>query len=226
MTMRRVGLAAILAGLTGCVAAPPPVYSPPPLVAVPGPAKTQAQFTQDDGACRAEAGQAAQTSQPQPAPGQVQGVAPGQSQAQQPTSPSSGYASSGQVANAPAGAQQAAGQAPPGLVYLRCMSARNNLVEPLPTAAPPAYAYYVPDPLYPYGDYAPFLYSGYGFGFFGGCCYGGFREGYYRGGGFGGFGGYRGGGFGDFRDGGFGGGRGGGGFHGGGFGGGGRFGGR
>ncbi len=47
---RRAGLVAVLAGLAGCVAVPPP--QPAPLVVLPGQQKTYVQFQQDDAACR------------------------------------------------------------------------------------------------------------------------------------------------------------------------------
>lgn len=62
--------------------------------------------------------------------------------------------------------------------YLQCMAARGNIIQPLVPVRTPAYAYAVPDPMYPGGDYAPFYTGGF-VGFGAGCCYG---RGYYEGG--------------------------------------------
>ena len=180
--------------LAGCVAAPPPT----PYVAYPGPSKTPALFVQDDASCRAAAAQSVTAAAPrQPA-----------AASQAPNAQAAGAQAA--VAQA-AAAQAAAAQPPPEAVYLQCMASHDNIVRPLAPPRPPPYAYYVPDPLYPYGDYAPFLYGDFvGIGFFGGCC-GVLSRGFYRGGYGGGFrdgGGFRGGG--GFQGGGF---HGGGGFH-------------
>lgn len=54
--MRAMIQAAALMGVAGCVANPPPVANGPvPLVATPGPTKTEAEFRQDDAQCRARA---------------------------------------------------------------------------------------------------------------------------------------------------------------------------
>ena len=210
-----------LAALAGCVA-PPATPTPVqvPLVAVPGPDKTPAQFAADDAACR---GSASAPSQPQPA--------------------TTGAASGPAYPSLAGGVQPAADS--PGVGYLRCMAARNNTVEPIEEPEPPVlYGYHPAYPVYAGYDYGfPVFYGGfYNLGFFAG--YGGFYHrgfgGYdrfgYRGLGYRGYGGYghhgfngggfHGGGFpgggfahggppgGGFR-GGFGGGfRGGGGFHG------------
>lgn len=164
--------AVLLAGaLAGCVAPPPP--SQAPLVAVPGPAKTEAAFRQDDAACRAAA-----AALPPGAPGQ-------------PTAEQAQAANQASIAPPPAEAL------PPGVAYLRCMTARQNLVQPL---APPVplYAYYPAYPVYPaIGFGSPFFYDdvfafrfGYGYGYRGFGGYG--HRGYAGHGGFGGrFGGHR-----------------------------------
>ncbi len=184
---------ALLAGLTGCYVPPPP---PPqvPLVAIPGPSKTQAQFQQDDAACRTAA--AAPASAPQAnsftnGSSAVNNVAGQASSANPSTSPLTG--SAGQL-------QPTGDQMPPGAVYLRCMVSRANIVQPLATQPPPLYAFYPQYPIYVgFGDTYPWLYDGFGYGGFYGGFYGGYRG--YRGGY--GYGGFRDGGF---RDGGFGGG--------------------
>ena len=146
--------------------------APLPLVAVPGSAKTAAAFQQDDTACRAEAASPA-------AP-----AAPGQ-----PSAPAQGGQSQDEAASA-------------GGVYLHCMEARNNVVQPIAVARPAVYGYY---PYYgPYGGYGPYpwLYDGYypGFygiyGFYGGYYgwHGGYGYGYGFHGGYGGYGGGHGGG--------------------------------
>jgi hypothetical protein len=181
--------------LAGCVAPPPPLPPQAPLVAVPGPAKTQADFQQDDAACRAA----------------VAGLPPGA-----PNQPSAEQVRAAQAAAQANVAPPPAEALPPGVAYLRCMTARQNLVQPL---APPVplYAYYPAYPVYAgIGFGYPFFYDdvfairfGYGFG------YGRYGYGYgYRGfggyghRGYGGYGGFRGGGYrGGFGHGGFGGGR-------------------
>ena len=235
LTAQLIALSAVMAVLTGCVAAPPPVAPTPmqvPLVAVPGPNKTPAQFAADDAACRT-------SPTPAQAPGAGRGLA-GQAGAAAPRT--AGY---------PAAYPELApdGNAPdsPGVGYLRCMAARNNTVEPYPEPeAPVLYGAYPAFPVYAGYDYGfPVFYDGFfGLGFYAG--YGGFyhrgfgygRYGYggygryafngyggYGRGGYGGFGrgGYERGGSGGYDRGGFGGGGFRGGFHngGGGFGGGG-----
>lgn len=180
----RVAATAVLAGLTGCVApvAPPP--APLPLIAIPGPGKTEQMFRQDDAACRADA--AALPFGADPA--SPSAIAP-------PTADQTG-ASADQATPPPSDNPN------PVDVYLRCMAAHHDVVRPLTVARPGVYDYYGAFGYPLYAGYDPFLYDGfYGFGFYGGCC--GYRYGGYR------FGGYRGGG-GGFRGGG-GGGRGGGG---------------
>ncbi len=175
--------------LAGCVAPPPP-QAQAPLVAVPGPAKTEAEFRQDDAACRAATAELPPDAPSQPTAEQVRAAQ---------------AAAQGNVAPPPAEAL------PPGVAYLRCMTARQNLVQPL---APPVplYAYYPTYPVYAgIGFGYPFFYDdvfalrfGYGFGRFG---YGyGYGYGYRGVGGYGyrgyagyghrGFGGGYGGGFG------------------------------
>jgi hypothetical protein len=172
MRIIRVGAAAALIALPGCTVVPLPPPPPAPLVALPGPGKTEAAFRQDDAACRADA-----ASLPPP------GAQPGP--VGQATLPQMG-----------APAQEPAAP-PPGAVYLSCMAAHNDVVQPLPAAPPlvygvyyPGYPFYPPYPLYAYAGY-PWLYDGYfGFGVYGGCCGGGFHDGGFHGGGFrGGFGG-------------------------------------
>ena len=168
-------------GLAACTAAAPPLQ-PVPLVAVPGPTKTEAEFRQDDTACRAAA---------------VVLPANPSTPSTRPAAPSTPTAapSNGQATNPVAG--QAQDSAPPGLVYLRCMEARQNVVQPLAPAQPVLYGYYAPYPIYDsypfyYGGY-PFFYGGFGVGFFSGGYgrhYGGFHHHGFHGGGFhgGGFG--------------------------------------
>ena len=188
--------ALLLTGVSaGCVAPPPPL---PPLVAVPGLGKTDEAFRQDDAACRTVAAE--------PPPGQPASTAP---------------ATAGQ-ANASAETAFTVETLPPGAIYLRCMTARQNQVQPLAPAVP-LYAYYQPYPIYAgigFGD--PFFYDygypfgfryGFGFGYgrfgYGRFGYGGRYFGHYGGyGGYRGFGGYRGygGGFAHGGDGGYGGG--------------------
>ncbi len=140
--------AVLLTGvLAGCVAPPPP---PPPLVAVPGPGKTDDAFRQDDAACRTVA------AEPPPAQpvGTPASTAPAATEAQANAVPST------------TGAAPAVGTLPPGAVYLRCMTARQNLVQPLAPAVP-LYAYYQPYPIYAgVGFGCPFCYdNGYPVGF-------------------------------------------------------------
>lgn len=177
--------------LAGCAAPPPPplAYLPPPvqqsgpLVAVPGPGKTQAAFQADDQSCRADADQVPPTAANLAPPADPNVMDP----------------------NAPV---------PPGVVYLRCMTARGNQVQALQAAAAPVlYAYPVAYPVYagvgfgfPLFYDSAFIFRFYGRRFYG-PYYGGFyRGGFYRGGfynrgfhdrgfnrGYGGHGGYRGG---------------------------------
>lgn len=193
----------LLAGLSGCVAAPSAPPMPAPLVAVPGPTKTTAEFQQDDIACRAAAAEPPPDLKPAPAALQ----------------PPAGSNAASKDAPAPTRLESSPRPATSlGVTYLRCMNSRYNIIEPLSASQPITYGYY---PAYPvYGgssDYYPWLYGGFYDGF---CCGVGFGfgrgyygHGYYGGRGYGGGrfgGGYHGGGFH------------GGGFHGGGFGGGGR----
>lgn len=165
--------ALVVGGLAGCAAQPPT-----PLVALPGPAKTEAQFREDDAACRTEALRApasavAQSAASQPAPGQDQASA------------------------------STATVMPSGVVYLRCMTARQNVVAPLEPAPPALYGYYAPYPVYAgvgFGyplfydtAFAPGFYRG-GYGrLYGGYPIFGFRHGGFHNGGYHG-GGYHGGG--------------------------------
>lgn len=157
----------LMAGLAGCVAPQPQNV---PLVALPGPAKMEAEFRQDDTTCRAAsvtlpAEPAARTAQPTPGTAQP---APGAAQA----APEQGFS--------------------PGMLYLRCMAARGNTVEPLAPVRPVLYGYYAPYPVWVgYGGlYYPWLYGNYiGVGFYGGGFYGGgwggyrgYGHGYYGGG--------------------------------------------
>jgi len=166
--------AALLSGgLAGCTVAQPPPQ-PAPLVAVPGPAKAEAEFRQDDTACRA----AAVVLPPNPSAAAQPGAAPVSS-----TKPADQAVA--QTQDAP----------PPGLVYLRCMEARHNIVEPLTPVQPAPYGYYASYPIY---DRSPYYYGGspffFGsFGFYGGGYrrhYGGYNHHGFHGGGFhgGGFG--------------------------------------
>lgn len=193
--------ATVVLALGGCATPPPP--PPPLLVAYPGPTKTTADFQADDTACRGLAAQP--PGPPQPALTGRSSAAAAESRVPQSSPPN------------PNDAQQAGTppQSPstPGSIYLQCMAARYNIVQPIEPDVPVAYAYYNPYPVYlGYGDYYPFLYGSYfGVGYFG--RYGGYRgfHGYRGGYGFHNGFGYRGGyGFG-------GGGYHGGGFHGGGF---------
>ncbi len=191
--MRKIAaLTAILlaGGLAGCVMPPPP---PPqaPLVAVPGPAKTEAAFRQDDTACRAAAADLPAGAPSQPTEAQRRAALSAATQADAVPPPPEAL--------------------PPGVAYLRCMTARQNLVQPLALAVP-TYAYYPAYPIYAgVGFGYPFFYDdafafrfGYGFGYgrYGGYGYGGRRYGDFRG-----YEGFREGRYGGgFRTGGFGGG--------------------
>ena len=220
----RVVAAVAVGALSGCAAPLPP---PPPqqalLAAYPGQDKPEGAFRADDAACQAGAAQGV-VAAPGPAPLR-KGAAPRRIQ----PAPAQPEVDDGTGPGAPDLASLT-----PGQLYLRCMVARGNVVQPVAATNPVAYAYYAPYPVYAFGDYSPWLYGGF-FGF--GLGYGGFYRGYgyggygYRGYGYRGYG-YRGFGFRDgFRDGGFregrgfeggrggfGGERGGGGFRGGGFG--------
>ncbi len=192
--------ALLMGGLCGCAAQSP--AQPSPLVALPGPAKTEVQFREDDAACRTEALQASSN-----VPSQSTAVQPAvaQTAAAQPT-----------LGQGQPSADTAAAM-PPGVVYLRCMTARQNVVESLNPTPPPSYGYYAPYPLYAgVGFGYPFFYDNFftfgfyhgGYGHFHGGHggYGGFRNGGYGRGGFGGRG-FAGGGFGGGGFGGRGGGR-------------------
>ena len=194
--------AMLLGALGGCAEPPPPPQSPPLLVAYPGPTKTTAQFQADDAVCRSAASHPAGA------------IASGPGSPMRAPTTSGGNETPSSATPDPA-APQLAGTPPtppstPGTVYLQCMAAHYNIVQPVAPDVPVAYTYYDPYPVYlGFGDYYPFLYGGYfGFGYFG--RYGGYRGFHgYRGGygfrdGFGYRGGY------GFRDGGF---RNGGGFH-------------
>ena len=156
------------------------VVAPPPapLVALPGQGKTYLAFQQDDLACRIAVGQV----------------------------PVAATDGTPQAAVGVAATAQTVPVADPALGYLQCMTARGNVIQPLPQA----YATVYPGYGYVYsgfGDYYPWLYADrvafgfWGFGWGGGWGYyghgyGGFR-GYYGGFGRGGFygGGYDRGGF-------------------------------
>lgn len=229
--MRGTGLAGAMllsVGVAGCVAVPPPVPmyavppqapmaagaaagAPSPLIASPGPGKTEAVFEADDRACRADVRRL-----------------PKRAAAAQPTE---AQLQAAQAEQADPNVLPPPPQAlPPGAAFLRCMTARGNQVQPLQpeVQALPAYGYLPAYPVYAGVDYGyPFFYDdvfllryyggfgyrGYGFGRFG---YGGYGyrgyPGYGYGGRFGGGygrgygGGYGGGGFGhgSFGHGGFG----------------------
>jgi len=193
--------ALLMGGLGGCAAQGPAQ----PLVTLPGPAKTEAQFREDDAACRTEALQASaavptQPTAAQPAVAQPVAAQPPLGQGQ------------------PSANTAAAAAMPPGVVYLRCMTVRQNVVESLNPPPPPLYGYYAPYPIYAgVGFGYPFFYDNFfAFGFYHGG-YGGYGRGGYGGYGRGGYGGYGGHGYGGHGYGG--GGYGGHGFAGGGFGG-------
>lgn len=182
----------LLYSLTGCVALYPAGPAQIPYVAVPGPAKTEAQFRQDDTTCRAFAVQLPQEpAQPNTLPPAASSQAQAQALASQVQSPQS----------------DPLPPEPPGAFYLRCMAVRGNPIEPLAASAPFLYAYYQPYPvLIGDGDYYPWLYGGYG-PYFGGLYGFGFYHGFggygYRG--YGGYGGWHGGGYGGWHGGGYGG---------------------
>lgn len=200
--------------LGGCVA-PVPVYQAPlpqqeaPFVAVPGPGKTEALFRQDDAYCRL----------PQsltPVPIRATGQAIGQGAPGLQASAQGGVQAQVQQPGVPPDDMS---RLTPGVVYLQCMETRNNLIEPMQVAAPPAvYGYLQPYPVYAgpwYGYGYPWYYGSVGFGFgygFGGYGYGRYGYGGYGYRGFGGYG-YRGG-YGGYGRGGYGG-YGGGGYRGG-----------
>lgn len=167
-------------GLSGCVVTPPP----PLLVAYPGPNKTEPLFRADDAACQGEAVRGPVVSAPAPAAASRPGgpVTPGNSVA---------VTSAGEVPTLT-----------PGIVYLRCMAMRDNVVQPLVTRSPTVVVYrnYPAYPVYSgFGDYYPWLYGGYGdldyYGRFGGYRGYGFRDGYAFHDGFRGHEGFRDGGF-------------------------------
>lgn len=195
----RAGITVAAGGLAGCVVLPPASLQVP-YVAVPGPTKTEAQFRQEDMVCRVAAVQLP------PGPGGTEpaGPAPGQVGA-------GSQAIQRQAAQAQARPQAlpeaAALSEPPGVTYLRCMAARNNLIVVLRPELQSVHAYYPAYPIYAggsgYGSYDPWLYWAGLYGVYGGG-FGGWRGGYgyrgfgggYRDGGFrGGEGGFRGGGF-------------------------------
>lgn len=218
--MRGTGLAgAVLlsVGVAGCVAAPPPVpvYAVPlqapaaaaaaapsaPLIASPGPGKTEAAFEADDRACRVDVRRLPRQAAAQPTEAQLQAAQAAQADPNVPPPPPEAL--------------------PPGAAFLRCMTARGNQVQPLQpeVQALPAYGYLPAYPVYAGIDYGyPFFYDdvfllryyggfgyrGYGFGRFG---YGGYGYRGYPGYGYGARfgGGYYGGGYGGgFGHGGFG----------------------
>jgi len=160
-------IAALLlsAGLAGCVAAPRPPQ-PAPLVAVPGPTKTEAEFRRDDTVCRA----AAVVLPPNPSAAQPSAAAAAAPVKLEPAKP----------------AEPVQASPPPDLVYLRCMEARQNTIEALAPAIPVYYSYY---PAYPVYGGSPFFFNSFvGFGFYGGHYgrhYGGFHGGGFHHGGFG-----------------------------------------
>jgi hypothetical protein len=181
----RCGAVLVLGGLSGCVVAPLP-QAPLPLVAVPGPAKSAAEFQQDDVACRTAAASSHPPAAPAAAPAQPGQPAPqGQAQADQ----------------SQTDAASAVG------IYLHCMESHNNVVQPLVPIPPLIYAGYAGygyAPFYgPYDGYGPYpwLYDGYpgfygayfgvGYGWRGGYGYGGGYRGGEYGGGFHGGGGAR-----------------------------------
>jgi len=151
-------------GLAGCVTAPRPPQ-PAPLVAVPGLTKTEAEFRRDDTVCRA----AAVVLPPNPTA----------------TQPSTAAAAAPVKLESVKPAEVAQDAPPPGLVYLRCMEARQNIIEPLAPAIPVYYSYY---PAYPVYGGSPFFFNSFvGFGFYGGHYgrhYGGFHHGGFGRGGF------------------------------------------
>jgi len=156
--------ALLMGGLGGCAAQLP--AQPSPLVALPGPAKTEAQFRDDDTACRTEALQAsanvpAQPTAAQPAVAQPAAAQPALDQSQ------------------PSANTAVAAAMPPGAVYLRCMTARQNVVEALNPTPPPLYGYYAPYPTYAgIGFGYPFFYDNFfAFGFYHGG-YGRFHGGH------------------------------------------------
>ncbi len=188
--MRGTGLAGamlLLVGVAGCVAAPPPVpvYAVPPqapaaapasvaassapLIASPGPGKTEAAFEADDRACRVDVRRLPRRAAAQPSEAQLQAAQAAQADP-----------------NVPPPTPEAL---PPGAAFLRCMTARGNQVQPLQpeVQALPAYGYLPAYPVYAgvgYGypffyddvfllrSYGGFGYRGYGFGRFGSGGYG------------------------------------------------------
>ena len=188
--MLGMGAAGLLAG---CVVAPPPVAYLPPPVQQPAPLVAVPGPNKNQAAFQAD--DRSCRAEADRVPASAANVPP-------PANPDS------MDPNAPV---------PPGVVYLRCMTARGNQVQPLQAAAAPVlYAYPAAYPVYagvgfgfPLFYDSPFIFGVYGRRYYGpyyGGFYGGYRGGYYRGGYGRDFGGYRGGGFreGGFRGGGFG----------------------
>lgn len=139
-------------GSAGCVAAPPPppapVYAvqapvqapaqaPAPLVAAPGPGKTEAAFQADDRACRADVERLPKQAAAQPTAEQLRAAQATEADPNVPPPPPEAL--------------------PPGAAFLRCMTARGNQVQALQAEAQvlPAYGYL---PAYP-------VYAGIGYGY-------------------------------------------------------------
>ncbi len=173
-TVQRLGAITLVGGLTGCVVAPLPPQQIP-LVAVPGPAKTDVVFRQDDLACRAAA---VELPPDAPAPARPAPTAQGT------TSPAAAVSS-----------PDALPPMPPAVIYLRCMENRGNIVQPMAPAyasgPPVVYGYYPGYPVYAgFGDTYPWLY-GDSFGFYRGGWVGGWGGGWRGGWGGGWRGGWR-----------------------------------
>ena len=160
---------------------PPPIYAVPgaavqapvaeaPLVAVPGPGKTEAQFQADDRVCRADIARLP-ARQRQPTAAQLRAAQAAEADPNAPPPPPSAL--------------------PPGAAFLRCMTARGNQVQPLQAQgqALPVYANLPAYPVYAgvgygypyfYDDvfllryYGGYGYRGYGYGRFGFGGYGGY----------------------------------------------------
>lgn len=176
--------------LGGCVAPPPPIAYLPPPVQQPAPLVAVPGPSKNQAAFQADDGFCRAEAARVPAAA-ANLPPPANADAMDPNAP-----------------------VPPGVVYLRCMTARGNQVQPLQAAAAPVlYAYPAAYPVYAGVDFgfplfydSSYIFSSYGRRFYG-PYYGGFYRGYgggfYRGGYGRDFGGYRGGGF---RDGGRGGG--------------------
>lgn len=167
MSLRKLNAITLLAGLAGCVGQPDPQLQQP-LVAVPGAAKPEAEFRADDSACRTLAAETPVNPQ--------QSTVAGSSAALTSTSADKELVAQpipNQVGTIPAIA-----------VYLRCMRARGNEIQPMTAPQSVLYGYYPaysayggyggfyggPYDYYPYlfGDFGGFggfgLYSGFGFG--------------------------------------------------------------